>query len=69
VAALADGCVRAAAVTGDSSWLTGAEMSVAWFLSDNDPGIPMLDGQTGGCSDRLGRASRSRNQGAESSWR
>jgi hypothetical protein len=66
VAALADACVRAAAVTGDSGWLTGAEMSVAWFLGDNDAGIPMLDGQTGGCSDRLGRTSRSRHQGAES---
>jgi hypothetical protein len=28
VAALADACARAAAVTGDSTWLTGVEMSV-----------------------------------------
>lgn len=34
-AALADACMRAAAVTGDSSWLAGVAMSVAWFLGDN----------------------------------
>jgi hypothetical protein len=66
VAALADACTRAAAVTGDSSWLAGVEMSVSWLLGDNDAGIPMLDPKTGGCSDALSRTSRSRNQGAES---
>ena len=66
VAALADACTRAAAVTGDSSWLTGVEMSVTWLLGDNDAGIPMLDERTGGCSDALSRTSRSRNQGPES---
>ena len=66
VAALADACTRAAAVTGDTAWLTGVEMSVTWLLGDNDAGIPMLDERTGGCSDALGRTSRSRNQGAES---
>jgi len=66
VAALADACMRAAEVTGDSHWLAGAEMSVAWFLGDNDAGVPLLDEQTGGGCDSLGPASRSRNQGAES---
>ncbi|MGH3258420.1 MAG: glycosyltransferase [Streptosporangiaceae bacterium] len=66
VAALADACARAAAVTGDTSWLTGVEMSVAWLLGENDARIPMLDERTGGCSDALSRNSRSRNQGAES---
>jgi hypothetical protein len=42
------------------------EMSVTWLLGDNDARIPMLDERTGGCSDALGRTSRSRNQGAES---
>jgi hypothetical protein len=64
VAALADACARAAAVTGDSTWLTGVEMSITWLLGDNDAGVPMLDERTGGCSDALGRISRSRNQGA-----
>jgi hypothetical protein len=66
VAALADACTRAAAVTGDTTWLTGVEMSVTWLLGDNDARIPMLDERTGGCSDALGPTSRSRNQGAES---
>jgi hypothetical protein len=66
VAALADACMRAAAVTGDSSWLAGVERSVAWFLGDNDAGVPMFDEQTGGGCDGLGRTGRSRNQGAES---
>ena len=66
VAALADACMRAAAVTGDRSWLAGAQMAVAWFLGDNDAKIPLLDERTGGGCDGLSRTSRSRNQGAES---
>ena len=66
VAALADACARAAAVTGDTTWLTGVEMCVRWLYGHNDARIPMLDEQTGGCSDALSRTSRSRNQGAES---
>jgi len=61
VAALADACARAAAVTGDTTWLTGVEMSVTWLLGDNDARIPMLDERTGGCSDALSRNSRSRH--------
>lgn len=66
VAALADACMRAATVTGDDKWLAGVEMSVAWFLGDNDAKVPLLDERTGGCSDSLTGAGRSRNQGAES---
>ena len=66
VAALADACMRAATVTGDRSWLAGVEMSVAWFLGDNDAKIPLFDERTGGCCDGLGRTGRNRNQGAES---
>ncbi len=65
VAALADACMRAAAVTGDTSWLNGVVMSVAWFLGDNDARVPLLDERTGGGCDGLGPASRSRNQCAE----
>jgi hypothetical protein len=64
-AALADACMRAAAVTSDSGWLAGVEMSVAWFLGDNDSQIPLLDERTGGGCDGLGRDRRNRNQGAE----
>jgi hypothetical protein len=66
VAALADACVRAATVTGVSDWLAGVDMSVAWFLGDNDARIPLLDEKTGGGCDGLGPTTRNRNQGAES---
>ncbi len=66
VAALADACVRAAAITGNDRWLAGVTMSVAWFLGDNDAKTPLFDERTGGCSDGLTGAGRSRNQGAES---
>jgi len=66
VAALADACARAAAVTGDLGWLAGVEKCVAWFLGDNDSGVRMLDEQTGGGCDGLRPAGRNSNQGAES---
>jgi len=53
-------------VTGDSSWLTGVQMSVAWFLGDNDAKIPLFDERTGGGCDGLSSNTRNRNQGAES---
>src|SRR5260370_33267906 len=57
--------MRAANVTGDRSWLAGVEMSVSWFLGDNDAKVPLLDERTGGGCDGLSRDGRSRNQGAE----
>jgi hypothetical protein len=66
VAALADACARAAEVTGESSWLGGVSMCVAWFLGDNDAKTPMLNAHTAGGHDGLGLAGRNRNQGAES---
>jgi hypothetical protein len=66
VAALADACVRAATVTADDTWLAGVRMCLAWFLGDNDAKVPLIDERTGGCSDGLTGAGRSRNQGAES---
>jgi hypothetical protein len=66
VAALADACMRAATITGESSWLAGVEMSVSWFLGDNDTQVPLLDERTGGGCDGLSSDGRSRNQGAES---
>lgn len=58
--------MRAAAVTGDTGWLSGAGMCVAWFLGDNDAKIPMLNVHTGGGHDGLGPTGRNRNQGAGS---
>jgi hypothetical protein len=42
------------------------EMSLSWFLGDNDTKVPLLDERTGGGCDGLSRDGRSRNQGAES---
>jgi hypothetical protein len=66
VAALADACTRAAAVTGDTSWLAAVELCVAWFLGDNDARVPLLDEETGGGCDGLTATGRNGNQGAES---
>lgn len=48
VAALADACARAFAMTADDRWRSGVRMAWAWFLGDNDTCIPMLDPHTGG---------------------
>jgi hypothetical protein len=66
VAALADACARAAAVTGDTSWLAGVGLCVAWLLGDNDARTPMLNERTGGGHDSLEPSGRNRNQGAQS---
>jgi hypothetical protein len=66
VAALADACARALALTGDSRWQLGLDRAVAWFLGANDTGIPLYDGTSGGGCDGLHRHGRNENQGAES---
>jgi hypothetical protein len=65
-AAIADACVRAFEVTGDSAWLVGVWMAWAWFVGDNDSEIPMLDTDTGAGFDGLEPFGRNENQGAES---
>ena len=70
VAALADACARAAAVTGDAGWLDAVGLCVAWFLGDNDAKSPMLNPQTGGGHDALGLSRPSPQPGARSPrWR
>jgi len=66
VAALADACATAAAVTGDSSWNVAVAQAAAWFLGDNDTGTPMWDPATGGGYDGLTPHGPNLNQGAES---
>ena len=65
-AAMADACARAFDVTGDERWRDGVEMAAAWFLGDNDVGVPMCDPATGGGFDGLEADGRNANQGAES---
>ncbi|HWS31145.1 MAG TPA: glycosyltransferase [Actinoplanes sp.] len=66
VAALADACATAAAVTGAQTWHTGVHRCIAWFLGDNDIGRPMWDAATGGGYDGLTPVGPNLNQGAES---
>jgi hypothetical protein len=66
VAAIADACARAAAVTGDRRWLAGTGSCVAWYLGANDAGTVMLNEQTGGGYDGLKPDRPNPNQGAES---
>ena len=65
-AALADACARALALTGDRSWIDQLGLAIRWFLGDNDGKLELVDHETGGCSDGLGPAGCSENQGAES---
>jgi hypothetical protein len=66
VAALADACARAQAVTGDGVWRTGVEMAIDWFEGVNDAGAAMWDPVTGGGFDGLTPSGPNLNQGAES---
>lgn len=66
VAALADACARAHAVTGDERWRTGVGLAAAWFLGDNDSSAPMVDPATGAGYDGLQAVGRNDNRGAES---
>jgi hypothetical protein len=66
VAALADACGRAFAVTGEQRWADGVQLAARWFLGHNDGGIPLADPGSGGGCDGLHDGSRNENQGAES---
>jgi hypothetical protein len=66
VAALADACAQAHAVTGESRWLRGVELAAAWFMGANDSGQVMYDPDGGGGYDGLEQGGRNENQGAES---
>jgi hypothetical protein len=66
VAALADACRRAEAVTGDERWVDGITAAANWFLGDNDTGVVMWDPDTGGAFDGLEEHGVNRNQGTES---
>ena len=65
-ASFVEACARAFDLTGDRSWLEPAERAVAWFLGQNDVGVPLLDPLTAGCADGLEPSGVNRNEGAES---
>jgi hypothetical protein len=66
VAAIADACARAFALTGDQRWRVGVERAAAWFVGNNDANTSLLDVASGGGCDGLERHGRNDNQGAES---
>jgi hypothetical protein len=66
VAALAEGCARAALTTGDERWARAVADAAAWFMGANDVGCPMWDTSTGGSYDGLRADGPNENQGAES---
>jgi hypothetical protein len=64
--AMADASVRAAELTGDPNWMAIAELSVAWFLGENDRRSMIYDSSSGASFDGLTEAGVNENQGAES---
>ncbi len=66
VAALADACARAHAVTGDDDWQRGVDLAIDWFAGSNDVGAAMWDADTNGGYDGLTPTGPNLNQGAES---
>lgn len=65
-AAIADACLRAWSLTGDSRWKDRVERAARWFLGANDAGLALYDPQTGGCGDGMGSDYINLNRGAES---
>ena len=63
---LADACVRAGSLTGDSMWSEYLQQTIAWFLGDNDAAALMVDTATGGGYDGLEPDGPNLNQGCES---
>lgn len=66
VAAIADAAKRAFRVTGHEYWNQVVELSVGWFLGNNDSGESMIDLVSGGGFDGLQLLGVNTNQGAES---
>jgi hypothetical protein len=66
LAALADACATAFAITADPRWAAGVRLAAAWFAGENDSGTVMYDPVTGGGYDGLTASGRNANQGAES---
>ncbi len=64
--ALVHGCLAAASVSADTTWVDEAWRCFRWFTGDNDLGVPLFVEDSGGCMDGLQANGANRNQGAES---
>lgn len=56
----------ACAATDDERYRGAMERAYAWFLGENDVGVPVADPASGACFDGLTPTGVNRNQGAES---
>ena len=65
-AAMADACVDAFRITGDTAWADLGMTAVRWFVGANDNNVELFDDNTGGCCDGLTANGVNENQGAES---
>jgi hypothetical protein len=65
-AVIADACVHAAQVTGETIWRRRVDLACAWFLGANDAATVIYDTVTGAGHDGLQPKGRNQNCGAES---
>jgi hypothetical protein len=61
-----DAMLLAHKIDGDARWIAAAERAWAWYLGENDIGLPIGLIDSGGCYDGLMRDRANLNQGAES---
>ena len=59
-------CLAAWRADDSSEWPAGAMRAFGWFLGENDLQTPLVDPDTGGCSDGLHPDRLNENKGAES---
>jgi glycosyltransferase involved in cell wall biosynthesis len=59
-------CRAAWQADGGAEWSVGAMRAFAWFLGENDLQTPLIDPDTGSCSDGLHSDRPNENKGAES---
>jgi glycosyltransferase involved in cell wall biosynthesis len=59
-------CSAALRASGDDIWKAHATKAFAWFLGDNDLGLPLVDVATGSCRDGLHPGRANENRGGES---
>ncbi len=65
-AAAISACLTAAQADSGGEWPNAALSAFNWFLGENDLRIPLIDPNTGGCSDGLHPDRANENKGAES---
>jgi len=65
-AATISACLAAWRVDNGAEWSSGAMRAFGWFLGDNDLQTPLIDFDTGSCSDGLHPNRPNENKGAES---